>query len=373
MDESRFILYDKITSLLNANIPSNKILCIEKYKKKNLFMLFSTRKKYVLNKKIILCENNINKSSSVYGSIYLSYINDDNSNTSYYFITKVGILTNITINELVILNKVSQNVLETKNIHLPLIYNNVKCDNIDTSIINLKIIKEQDEFNNATSYYSFFIEKEEGDIYTLLKDYKYNGYYNIIILNIISQVFMGILSCHSLNIYHNDAHPGNFLFKPLKISKPSCVEYKYKDLTFYIENMGYIIKIVDFGLSRIEKRGIELIDDYITFIESILKINLIINKNLLKICKGNIDVYFTKEEREKNTIYNHDDDNMLNILNKIKSNYYETYYNNYYGTDYDIDYDIDYEFIKYLINIGILSKIPIGTIIQTIDLNENMS
>lgn len=377
MEENRFELYNKITSLLKSNIPNSKILCIKK--NDNTILSLFSKYKYVLNNYIYLDDSGIDNNQSAFGNIYLSKITDSTDNKSYYFITKVGLLTDITINELIILNIVSQNVLKTKNIHLPLIYNDVKCDKIDKSIINLKTVHEKDDYLTkmyleANTYYSFFIEKEESDIYKLFK--KYKNINNLIILNIISQVFMGILSCHSLNIYHHDTHPGNFLFKTIEISKPSCIEYKYKDLTFYIENMGYIIKIIDFGLSiivskenKIEK-GIESINDYIIFIDTILTYNIIINQKLLLICKGNTKLYLEKKNRKENTRYNIDNNNILNTLNKIKNLYIEKLYE---SSDNIIDYDTDYEFIKYLIDIGILYSIPIGSIIQTIDLNENMS
>jgi hypothetical protein len=58
---------------------------------------------------------------------------------------------------------------------------------------------------------------------------------------------MCIATVHSLGIRHNDTHYGNFLYH--KIKPGGYIKYTIKNETFYVENLGYLWVIWDFGIS----------------------------------------------------------------------------------------------------------------------------
>jgi len=343
----RLLLYNEITYLLNKHLPSNKQTCLNKYNN-GVFNIFNNSKYiYSLNNYIFLIKQIGNKSR--YGTIYLSKIQDDeNDNNEYYFITKIGIITEYTLNELLILNNFSNIVKTTHNRHLPLIYNDADCNNINTKLFKFK---EIDKYSNIKdlSYYLFFIELEDGDLYDLFAQYKYpkkkiNGYN--IIFNIFAQVFVSIAICHYYNVLHNDIHPGNFLYRKDDNNIGNCVKYIYKGLTFYIEHLGYIIKISDFGISSFisnenkNKNKNKIYKDYKYFIVTLFKLYCIKDKLILTILNGNGDNNLDNYNKQNKNIYNY------LVTNKPN----------------------DITFLEYLIKINILLDEPIGDIIETIEL-----
>jgi len=259
-------------------------------------------------------------SDSSYGSVYLSKIN------KYLFATKVQLLTDNTYKELEVLELVTNNAIKTQNIHLPLMYDNLQCNFFDKYSLNSKVpinlLNDEKENKNINKYYSTFVELADGDLGTYLS--KNNDLSNYKLNNILSQCFISILSCHLIKINHYDTHLNNFLYHIIKKNN-SCFHYKYKDLEFYIENLGLNWIIWDFGYSK----NITLFSnndyktDYLMFIGSLIdyydKINFTFKRYLI---------------------------DLFNIIDLFKS---------------------DYELIKYLLEKQILfSDKPIGKIIATI-------
>jgi hypothetical protein len=286
----------------------------------NKCLIFIAYGSYSFNNVIFLIKR-IGSDSS-YGSVYLSKIN------KYLFATKVQLLTAETYKELEFLELVTNNAIKTQNIHLPLMYNNLECNFFDKYNLNSKLPKnllnDEKENKDIYKYYSTFVELADGDLGSYLSinndlsDYKLN--------NILSQCFISILSCHLIKINHYDTHLNNFLYHIIKKNN-SCFHYKYKDLEFYIENLGLNWIIWDFGYSK----NITLFSnndyktDYLMFIGSLIdyydKINFTFKRYLI---------------------------DLFNIIDLFKS---------------------DYELIKYLLQqkILFLDK-PIGKIIATINL-----
>ena len=67
------------------------------------------------------------------------------------------------------------------------------------------------------------------------------------ISNALLQIFISILSYHSLGYIHNDCHTGNFLYK--KVEKGGYIKYNIFNETLYLENIGFIWAIWDYEYS----------------------------------------------------------------------------------------------------------------------------
>ena len=154
-------------------------------------------------------------------------------------------------------------------------YNNIISEIIISIIIN-NINKSTNCINIINTINFMFIHKKaytimellDGPIGELFKDKTLNEEHY---LNILIQIFYGIYILHTYNIYHNDIHYGNILYK--KIKYPNGVdnaktedylinnistefieyfEYCIEGINIRIKNLGYIIKLIDFGLSFID-------------------------------------------------------------------------------------------------------------------------
>ena len=265
----RFKKYKKINQLILKNVKKAADKCLI-HSQNNHYL-------YSFNNNIFIIKRIGNKSSD--GSIFLSEIKTRTK--TYNFITKIQIFSDL--REMEFLDRVTRYAVKNNNIHLPLVYNYLKCDEFnkfdlllpDSINNNRKINNYNRRYINSTSYYSIFAELAEGDInkYTEEKIITSNELYNT-----IAQCFMAIISFHNIGIFHRDAHLGNFLYH--KIVSGNCFEYKYRDLTFYIENIGYNWVIWDFGRSKeINNNKYDIYDDFATLVESIIEIVFKDNKN----------------------------------------------------------------------------------------------
>ena len=264
----RYTKFNIINDIINEKIKNSKNKCLYPLK-------FGT---YTLNDVILLYKKL--GSNSSYGSIFLSEIKDKKH--KYKFATKIQLLTNDTLEELKFLKLVTKISITNKNIHLPLMYNNLECDYFDKNDklipLNLKDEDKDKKFYGVNSYYSTFVELANGDLGSfLLTKFKKITFNQL--NNILSQCFIAILSCHRIKINHNDAHLYNFLYHIIKTDNNSCFKYVYKDLIFYIENLGLNWVIWDFGYSKTITlfNYNDYLQDYIDLIATIIDV-LIINK-----------------------------------------------------------------------------------------------
>jgi hypothetical protein len=314
----RFKRYKKLNKLLKRNINDAESKCL----------LHSQTKYYLytFNNNIIIVKKIGNESSD--GSIYLSKIKSGSKTLN--FITKIQLFSDF--KEMLFLDKSSKYAINNKNIHLPLFYGYLKCNAFNKLDLllptNITINKKLNSYNyknkDSSEYYSIFAELADGDFVNYVDKLSFNSSK---LYNAIAQCFMGIISTHNVGIYHRDSHLGNFLFHI--VSSGGCIKYKYKDIEFYIENIGYNWVIWDFGRSKeiTENNKQYLYDDFKILIETLL---------------------------EYKPIYN--DINIQDLLDKL----------------YDIISDIkdDYLIIKKLFELNLLfSKIPIGKIITTVILH----
>ena len=312
----RYKRFNIINNIINDKIKNDKNKCLYPVK----FGVYTLNDVILLFKKI--------GTVSSYGSIFLSEIKDKD-NHKYKFATKVQLITDDTYYELNFLELVTKKSIETNNIHLPLMYNNLKCNyfnkNDELMPLNLRDNDKEKHYDGINSYYSTFVELANGDLGTfILKNYKKITLKQL--NNILAQCFIAILSCHRLKFNHNDTHIFNFLYHIIKTDNNSCFKYVYNDLVFYIENIGLNLVIWDFGYS--EKIGFfnnkNYLSDYIEFIAYFIKI---LKDNKIKL----FNEYLEK------------------ILYDIQKIY----------TDYDL--------IKHLLH-TLFSDKPIGNIITTINL-----
>ena len=69
------------------------------------------------------------------------------------------------------------------------------------------------------------------------------------ILNCFCQCLIAALMFNTYTDHlHNDTHLGNFLYHT--VDKGGYFHYKYKNKDYYLENLGYIMVIWDFGLAK---------------------------------------------------------------------------------------------------------------------------
>lgn len=289
---------------------------IENAKNKCLVPLNSNT--YILNDTILLIKKIGTESS--YGSVFLSIIK---KHSKIKFITKIQLYTNDAIKEINYLKIITKYAYLNKNIHLPIMYNSLTCNYFDKNNKKLpeNLLKKSNLINK---YNSLFVELANGDLNSFLKTH--SNINSKLINNIVAQCFIGILSLHNINIIHNDTHIGNFLY--FNIYKGGCFKYTYKDLVFYIENIGYNWVIWDFGLSDTKTIAINIkyiINDYYDLLKSFIK-------HLMRAGIYGID----------NIIY----------LKKYISNNFEN----------------EYYLLKYLIKNNILLNEKKGSIIATINL-----
>ena len=215
---------------------------------------------YRLGNKIIL-DKQIG-SKSVYGIVYLAHYqsninNQNNLNKLNKFAIKVINYSKNNEIEYKVLKEVTKQVILFKCPHFPITYGLIKCDNkkirskYDISIVNeiaLSDINKSKNYpdlirNNISLYYQIN-ELASGD-YNKYRVYYCNNEKQL--LNSIAQIYISIMFFHKhINAFHNDAHSGNFLYH--KIKPGGYFHYNIYGQDFYLENIGYLWVIWDFGL-----------------------------------------------------------------------------------------------------------------------------
>ena len=208
----RYKRFNIINNIIDEKIKKDKKKCLYPVK----FGVYTLNDVILLFKKI--------GSNSSYGSIFLSEIKDKN-NHKYKFATKVQLLTDDTYAELNYLKLVTKTSIDNKNIHFPLMYNNLECSyfnkNDELMPLNLRDNDKDKNFDGVNSYYSTFVELANGDLGSfILKNYKKITLKQL--KNILGQCFIAILSCHRLKFNHNDSHIYNFLYHIIKTDNNSC-------------------------------------------------------------------------------------------------------------------------------------------------------
>jgi hypothetical protein len=179
-------------------------------------------------------------SESNYGAIYeVSY----GVKPKLYIIAAKLICINTSNNkEIRILKKVTKVLLEKKTIHFPIMYFTSKIEKTPI-MINSLLPSALAPCNN---FHIVFNEMFSGDLKMLMKSKKHSLTF---VRNTITQIFFSISNfSYYTGALHNDAHWGNFLYH--KIKPGGFFYYKINDVDVYLENIGYIWVIWDYGFAK---------------------------------------------------------------------------------------------------------------------------
>jgi hypothetical protein len=219
----------------------NKVADFFKSIKKNqcLIALNKTEShtEYIFDDNKIILKKRIGSNSN-YGIIYLTI-------TSLFTLLFASKLTPQTFRnnfEIKIAKYLSKKTIQDLNPHFLIIHNNFIClNNIEQ--YDLPSLIKYKEYN------ILIMEFADGNLKEFLKMIDDPN----LIKNAYQQIFISILSFHyfTKGIYHSDCHYNNFLY--IKINKGGYFHYNIYGQDIYIENLGYIWIIWDFGLVRNEK------------------------------------------------------------------------------------------------------------------------
>jgi len=212
--------------------------CLKFYKLNTANTTFRIGNRIILDKKI--------GSSSKYGSVYLShYRHQTNRKFGHLikFATKI-----IDLNK--IRNQIEYSILEDLTIvvisegcpHFPITFGKLTCT--DNNAATSKYSSDPD--NSFYKYKSLFIFSElaNGDYKQFYRIYYENTKF---ILNAFVQIILSLMFFYKyINAFHNDAHYGNFLYH--KIKPGGYFHYTIDGQDYYLENIGFLWVIWDFGL-----------------------------------------------------------------------------------------------------------------------------
>jgi hypothetical protein len=170
------------------------------------------------------------------GSIYLS--KGANGGELLRFASKIMPQTKDNKNEIKILKEVTKIVSSNTNPHFPLMYYNYSCSVLDNNNLP-EVVTNKRYFINVN-------ELANGDLQDfMLKEYDNYKKVN----NALAQIYIAILSFHSIGYTHNDAHWGNFLYH--KVKPGGYIKYVINGYDVYLENLGYLWVIWDYGQTTI--------------------------------------------------------------------------------------------------------------------------
>lgn len=262
-------------SNINKSLKEQIINIIKIRRKKNLLIINNfLNQKFKIDgdnncltiKKNKLYINNIIKLNNIIGiggygiSYLLKYINEEKKEIIKYVIKLTVINKKENLHEIRILELLTKYAINYEFPHFPMTYDILYCNNdkLNSSLIK-KIKYIDDDIYNILNKYS-----GKGDILFIVNEYvdggdlrtfnrfitnKYN-YENIqkYFLNAISQILISLMFYHKLvNSNHCDLHQHNVLNH---LTEPGgYFHYKLYEKDYYIENIGYIWVIWDFGLS----------------------------------------------------------------------------------------------------------------------------
>ena len=287
---------------------------------KQCINIISNNKYSICNDKIVLYKQIGSK--SVYGSVFKSKTNNKNS-----IHLAVKVMSNIKehIREVKLLKNCTKYVIKKDTPHLPIMYNNFECDEKTINNFLPKSINNQ-------KYLIVLNELAGGDLNMFINNPN-NIYNNKLYLNTFIQIFISIFTFHKkIKYVHTDCHGGNFLFH--KIPPGGYIKYSIFGKTYYLENMGYLWVIWDFGLANNSILGYENFKDYIRITHAFMNVNhggwiknnIKINEELSVIF--NYIYYYIKYKINNNT--KKQDELILDLIIKKTGGFLEYIPNNSY-------------------------------------------
>jgi|694.fasta_scaffold28173_5 hypothetical protein len=331
------------------------------FKQNKCLELTENKNQYLLSNNILLYKQI--GSPSVYGVVYKSKNINPEFKEIPRFIAKIQLLRKETKQELSIFQALSNYALKNNICHFPILYSSSICNTIirDNNYPDI-LAKAKKQFKN---YSIMLYELANGDYYYFIEKYKSKLNYKIW-KNIYEQIFMSIFIFHYLDLNHSDTHGGNFLYT--KIKPGGCFHYKINNIDYYIENIGYKWMIWDYGISSklSEKIKSWFFEDYIKIFFNFMKFNSSLNNN----------PYFKFNYNDYQAGYLNNDVIIPPEIRKIQNEIWEHLggLKKLYRINYAInEKKTEYEWFKHFIDNNILfSKVPIGHIISTSIIKNNM-
>jgi len=238
------------------DIDESKNYCMKLYKyDANNNPIYRLGNKIVLKKQI--------GTESAYGIIYLSSFRDT-YNKIFKYATKIMLNTNDNNKEIMILKDLTKAVLNNKCPHFPILYASLKCDrynrHMQSSYVKSsdnKIQKNQiddiknypklirDNYNKNNIIFALN-ELANGDLKTFLEKYHMDFY---LLQNALVQIYLSLLFFYQESkCFHTDCHWGNFLYH--KVKPGGYFHYIIFDRDYYLENLGFLWVVWDFGLAK---------------------------------------------------------------------------------------------------------------------------
>jgi hypothetical protein len=222
--------------------------CMKPYKYDNKGkLLFRIGNRIILEKKI--------GRDSKYGIIYLAHYKNL---LMHKFAVKITDNTSKNNNEILILRELTKQVINFNCPNFPLTYGALYCinENIDNNFSNEntidpiihKLYHDKNIYprliQNNSEYNIQINELADGDFIDIITANLSN---TALLLNALAQAYIAIMFFHKyINATHNDTHAGNFLYH--KINPGGYFHYNIFGSDYYIENMGYLWIIWDFGI-----------------------------------------------------------------------------------------------------------------------------
>lgn len=124
--------------------------------------------------------------------------------------------------------------------HFPMCYGALKCDDYTRGLIDKNINLGQLKKKKLIFIFS---ELANNNLNNLLR----NNSNHKIILNAIAQILISIMFFNKYTkSFHRDGHSGNFLYHEIKPG--GYFHYRINGVDYYLENLGYLWVIWDFGL-----------------------------------------------------------------------------------------------------------------------------
>lgn len=266
--ENRIKYYEMLSSELSSIEEVEDIKVLKENGKDSVLIVSN---KIILQKRI--------GSESKTGIVYYSHL-DDTLNKLFKFATKIMPFDDSNMNEIEILEELTMNVVGKTTPHFPIMYKYLVWD--IEGILYKKIKKSVPKLISKAITKNeklLFICNEiaDGDFKSFRKDNYLNVNNKQLIKNAFSQMIMSIFSLYThMDLYHNDAHGGNFLFHKIKAGGYFHYYSESLDLHFYIENIGFLWFIWDFEYVSTFKKEIKNAkknkDETITMHDDIVRI-----------------------------------------------------------------------------------------------------
>jgi len=257
---------------------------------KSLYLKIKNKLQYCKSEDIILDKAIGDK--SFFGSIYIAHFKNKLGKFSIKTMKKKDHIKLFLDIEVKLQEELTRYVVDFKTIHFPITYGTLFCPRPKqvyqlNELANGSLLGFYNDYINSVNKLSLLnynnftkaltnkndIVKKYQNFYDIIKDFKndnnayrtmkkiYNLHYiygkdnypNLdrqlnIIKNLMAQALISILTFNTYTKYmHNDAHNGNFLYH--KVNEGGFFHYKINSVDYYLENLGYIVVIWDFGLS----------------------------------------------------------------------------------------------------------------------------